>query len=311
MIRAKAENWPLSRYIRGVQRRFLAVGQWFAREIEITNGSCVYRFRCETVREFNRCLNVFSKEPGTVSWINSDVEPGQVFYDIGANIGVYTILAARRLSPNGRVYAFEPHVGNHASLLKNILLNGLQEVVTPCSFALHSEEGFSNFRYSSASPGVSDNQFATATARRNGTQAAQLTGLKFGTTIDGLLERGAIQYPHHVKIDVGGNEHLILRGMTQLLAHPKAPLTVQVELNQPHAEEIAELFKQHHYNLDERHYTRSSMRRINYSDSTKQETCNPIFRLTTEQARGSSSRRMFLSHPVTELKRQPRRLVVD
>jgi FkbM family methyltransferase len=311
MIRAKADNWHPSRYTRRLQRRLIAVGEWFAREIEITNGSCVYRFRCETVREFNRCLKVFSKEPGTVSWINSDVEPGQVFYDIGANIGVYTILAARRLSPNGRVYAFEPHVANHASLLKNILLNDLQEVVTPCSFALHSEEGFSNFRYNSTNPGVSDNQFAAAAIRFDNAQAAQLTELKFGTTIDCLLERGAIQYPHHVKIDADGNEHMILQGMTKLLAHPKAPLTVQVELNEPDAEATAELFMRYHYNLDERHYARSSMRRIINTGSTKQATCNAIFRLTNEEARGSDSRQMFLSKPVTELKREPRQLIED
>ena len=311
MIRSKTENWPPSRYIRRLQRRFIAAGRWFAREIEITNGSSVYRFRCETVREFNRCLKVFSKEPGTVSWINSDVQPGQIFYDIGANIGVYTILAARRLSPDGRVYAFEPHVGNHASLLKNILLNDLQEVVIPCSFALHSEEDFANFRYNSANPGVSDNQFAAAMPRKDNTQASLLTELKFGTTIDSLLERGVIQYPHHVKIDVDGNEYLILQGMTELLAHPKAPLTIQVELNEPHAEKIVELFKQQHYNLDERHYSRSSMRRINYTGSTKQATCNAIFRLANQATRGSSSRQIFLSKPVTVLKRQPRQLIED
>ena len=311
MIRAKAENWPPFRYTRQLQRRLIEFGQWFAREIEITNGPCVYRFRCETVREFNKCLKVFSKESGTVFWINSDVKPGQVFYDIGANIGIYTILAARRLSPNGRVYAFEPHVGNHASLLKHILLNDLQEVVTPCSFALHSEESLSNFSYNSTDRGVSDNQLDAATLRRDNTHAAQLTELKFGTTIDCLLERGAIQYPHHVKIDADGNEHLILQGMTKLLAHPKAPLTVQVELNEPHAEEIAELFKHYHYSLDERHYSRSSMRRINYAGRTKHATCNAIFRLTSEEARGSSSKQMFLSKPVTELKREPRQLIDD
>ncbi len=159
MIRSDAKSWPPHRYLRKFHRWLLRLRQPLVRDIEITDGSSAYRFRCETVREFNRCLKLFSKEPGTFAWIATEVKHGQVVYDIGANIGVYTILAARQAGPNGKVYAFEPHAANFTRLIDNVIRNNLQDVVVPCSVALDSEAGFSHFDYDSANAGTSNSQF--------------------------------------------------------------------------------------------------------------------------------------------------------
>ena len=157
MLHSDAKFWPPPYYIRKLNRRWLELRQRSARDVEIVDGSSSYRFRCETVREFNRCLKFFSKEPGTVKWINAEVKPGQTFYDIGANIGVYTILAARKTGPEGKVYSFEPHAANFARLVDNVIQNNLQDVVIPCGIALDAEEGFSHFNYDSVKPGVDGN----------------------------------------------------------------------------------------------------------------------------------------------------------
>jgi FkbM family methyltransferase len=60
-----------------------------------------------------------------------------VIYDVGANIGIYTIPAAKLVGATGRVYAFEPHSINFATLLLNIKANSLGAVVSGCNFALH------------------------------------------------------------------------------------------------------------------------------------------------------------------------------
>ena len=63
-------------------------------------------------RELSRMGGYRWKEPDTVEWINRYVKPGDVFYDIGANLGLYSILAAKLLQGRGKVYRFEPESQN-------------------------------------------------------------------------------------------------------------------------------------------------------------------------------------------------------
>ena len=114
MIRFKAASCPPPSYLRKFHRRLLALRQLLVRDIKIHDDASFYCFRCETVREFNHCLKIFSKEPGTHAWIRTGMKSGEVVYDIGANIGVFTVLAARDVAPGGKVYAFEPHAANFA-----------------------------------------------------------------------------------------------------------------------------------------------------------------------------------------------------
>jgi FkbM family methyltransferase len=277
MIRSDAKSWPPHRYLRKFHRWLLTLRQPLVRDIEITDGSTAYRFRCETVREFNRCLKLFSKEPGTFAWITTEVKRGQVVYDIGANIGVYTILAARQAGPNGKVYAFEPHAANFTRLIDNVIRNNLQDVVVPCSVALDAEAGFSHFNYDSASAGTSNSQFSADSGAAMQPHGSEIAELKYATTIDQLMESGRIASPHHIKIDVDGNEHRILQGMARLLGSSAAPLTIQVELNEPHTQEILAFLQARQYTLIEKHYTRSATRRMEQTGENQQEGCNAIF----------------------------------
>ena len=278
MIRSDVMSWPPHRYLRKFHRWLLTLRQPMVRDIEITVGTSAYRFRCETVREFNRCLKLFSKEPGTFAWITTEVKRGQVVYDIGANIGVYTILAARQAGPNGKVYAFEPHAANFTRLIDNVIRNNLQDAVIPCSVALDAEAGFSHFNYDSANAGTSNSQFSANSGAAMQPPGSEIAELKYATTIDQLMEAGRIASPHHIKIDVDGNEHRILQGMARLLGSSAAPLTIQVELNEPHTADITALLQAHRYALIERHYTRSAARRMEQTGENQTEGCNAIFR---------------------------------
>ena len=68
-------------------------------------------------------------EPLETRLFTSHIQNGHVVLDIGANIGYYTLLAARLVGPQGAVYAFEPDPDNFALLQKNIYQNGYQNVV--------------------------------------------------------------------------------------------------------------------------------------------------------------------------------------
>jgi FkbM family methyltransferase len=262
MMRSDVKSWPPKRSIRRLHRKILKFKEWLSKDIHIVDGQYNYRFHTETVREFNRYLKIFLKEPGTVEWISKYVQPGDVFYDIGANIGVFTIFAATRTGKNGKVYAFEPHGANFARLIDNITANNFQQTVFPCNFALHNKEGFFPFQYKSGHAGTSDSQLS------GDQNDILISELKFATTIDRLVESGEIQPPQHVKIDVDGNEILILEGMNRLLSGVDHPKTIQVEMNDPHKEQIMEFLQGHHYQLIQKHFTKSQSR-------VKEEGCDP------------------------------------
>lgn len=278
MIRLNATAWPPRRYLRKFHRRILELRQGLVRRIEILNGSHTYRFRCESVREFNRCLKLFSKEPGTLDWIMSELKPGQVFFDIGANIGTFTILAAGQVAPGGKVYAFEPHASNFARLIDNIIQNRIQDIVIPCSFALNNAEAYLPFNYKSLIAGTSKSHLAAASTTGRTLQGYQIAELKNVASIDQLLAIGLLDPPHHVKIDVDGGEFPILQGMAKLLESAQAPLTLQVELNQPHVEAILSFLQKYEFVLTKSHYTRSAARRMTAPDDDQNSGRNGIFK---------------------------------
>jgi hypothetical protein len=66
--------------------------------------------------------------------------------------------------------------------------------------------------------------------------------------------------------------------MARLLGSSAAPLTIQVELNEPHTEEILAFLQTHRYTLVKKHYTRSAARRMEQTGENQKEGCNAIFR---------------------------------
>ena len=277
MIRSDSKKWPPSKLIRKFHRVLLELKQRLVRRIEITNGSCGYRFRCESVREFNRCLKMFSKEPGTIEWITKEFRPGEIFYDVGANIGIFSIQAARRMGPNGKVYAFEPHSANFTRLVENISCNCLQTVVTPSNIPLHSQEGYAYFNYDSTAPGSSNSQLSSLLDEGDRCQPAVMAELKYATSIDRLIESGIILPAHHVKIDIDGKELDVLNGMIHFLKSMQRPRTVQVELNGHGNDEIYGLMQDLGYRLVDKHYSRSASRRLTQTGSEPESGCNAIF----------------------------------
>ena len=79
-------------------------------------------------------------EPETTAVFLSLITDGDVVVDLGAHVGYYTLLAARRVGPEGRVFAFEPHPDNFRLLVKNIESNFYSNVI-PVQKAVSNETG--------------------------------------------------------------------------------------------------------------------------------------------------------------------------
>jgi FkbM family methyltransferase len=280
-IVSDGRSWPPHRLVRRWRQFWFDRRDGLACEVEIREGKEAYRFRCLGMLELSRCMGLFTKESGTCEWIQGEVRSGEVFYDIGANIGLYTILAGTRVGPHGKVYCFEPHGPNFARLLDNIALNDLQDVVTPCSVALHDQPGFFSFNYVSSEAGSADSQLATTRRSAETDYRPEISELKYATSIDALISDGVLEPPHHVKLDVDGNELFILRGMTRLLRGAARPRSVQVEINQRHKDEIVPFMAKHGYELAHKHYTRSGLKRMARGEDPENYPYNAIFRPMT------------------------------
>jgi len=89
------------------------------------------KFFCPAYIPYWRAADFYIKEPNLIEYIRT--RPERVFWDIGANVGVYSIFAALR---GMRVYSFEPNPANYFLLSKNIVLNGLEDMITAYPFAV-------------------------------------------------------------------------------------------------------------------------------------------------------------------------------
>lgn len=262
----------------------LTEAQWdelrrqLVQHVEVSDARHAYRFRCETATELWRARSLLTKEEGTVQWIDQCVQPGDVFYDIGANVGLYTILAGKRVGAAGMVYAFEPHVGNVHSLLFNIGGNGLADRVKVLSSALHEREGYFDFNYCHPDRGTSMSQLGDlrdATGRPFDPVFAEL---KHATTIDQLLLAGVIRPANHVKIDVDGNELCVLKGMRNLVAGDQAPQSIQIEINTRHKQELFSFMQLAGFRTWHRHDTKVGLQAIRQGQDPESIGYNAVFR---------------------------------
>tara|TARA_B110000238_G_C16019667_1_gene392626 strand:+ start:14 stop:886 length:873 start_codon:yes stop_codon:yes gene_type:complete len=175
-----------------------------------------------------------SKEPETLKWIDDNGDDG-VFFDIGANVGTYSIYFAKT-KPNN-VYAFEPSFFNLSLLAKNINKNMVQDRVNIITNPLSNNKKFSDFNLTKIDEGGALSAFGV-NFDQDGNQLKEILSYKtLGFPLDFLLSEKIIQeVPKMIKIDVDGIEHLILLGAKETLKNPKCK-TVLIEVNEKFQEQ--------------------------------------------------------------------------
>ena len=144
-------------------------------------------------------------EKETMEYCKRALKPGMTFVDVGANIGLFTLVAARAVGPEGHVYAFEPDSGNADLLEKNVRQNGydnvkiIRKAVSDCS-------GSCTLFQSGFNPG--DHRTYNVSKSRKAVLIESISldeYFKFGTQID------------MIKIDIEGSEESALKGMQRIL----------------------------------------------------------------------------------------------
>lgn len=184
-----------------------------------------------------RAHSFHEEEPETIAWLDA-LGPEDVVWDVGANVGMYAVYAAK--FRGCRVFAFEPEAQNNALLIENIALNGVGSRCLPVNVPLsdHTGFGFLDVRY--ITKGGAYNHFADGhngerayappAAETDGRAGPVARQLLYGCNIDSLATDGCFAFPSHLKIDVDGLEADIIDGAVKTLADTRLR-SVLVEVN--------------------------------------------------------------------------------
>lgn len=163
-------------------------------------------------------------EPASVALVESILQRDNVFVDIGANVGLFTLAALNRLRGSGHIYCFEPHPEVFIRLQRNLALNTAEPWVTPFNFALGE----------TASTGILHNSMLEdARSSLVGYAGSSPGGLEVPVrTLDQTLPNQRVDL---VKIDAEGSELSILHGMRETLRN-NSNVKLLIEWNSAYAD---------------------------------------------------------------------------
>ena len=197
-------------------------------------------------------------------FLNAFLRPGDTFVDIGANLGLFSLIAAHLVGPKGRVHAFEPCAKTFDRLRANVDLNGFQNV-TLHSLALSDTaeqremvmavDGMDAWN-SLAKPYMGGNYTTETISTETWDTFAEANGLGTGVTL--------------MKIDVEGWEAPVLAGARKMLSKPDAPV-LQVEFTDEAAKAAGHSCHEVYRMLEEYGY-----RLYRYDPHQRQLTHDPI-----------------------------------
>lgn len=233
------------------------------------------RIKATTELERKKRARPCRYEPFTVEWLEACVRPDDQVYDLGANVGTFSLMAAaliaeggvpRKGTAGGTVFAFEPSYGSYARLCENILLNGLTATIVPVPLLVGSTSGLRVLAYRDTAPGASRHRL-----QEEGSAALQRTKFKPGhiaqkllsMSLDDLVETCDLPPPTLMKIDVDGGELDVLRGARKALSS-EAMRSVILEMEPGLVEPCMQLLKECGLELSDR-FTTGHGREFHYA----------------------------------------------
>lgn len=216
-----------------------------------------------------RVKTFFEKEPETIDWINNFEHKNLIFWDIGSNIGQYSIYCSIR-HKKSKVVSFEPSAGNLRVLSRNISKNNLTNKIKIFPIPLTKYQNkFFIFEESNFLEGTAHNNFSDKIINNlNKKMQYQI----YGTNINYLLNEKILDIPNYIKIDVDGIEYLILKGGAKFLKNKKIK-QILIELDESEIKKfdiIVKLLKKNNFIIskkkrnDKFHKTKKSKSVFNY-----------------------------------------------
>ncbi|MEW6077748.1 MAG: FkbM family methyltransferase [Thermodesulfobacteriota bacterium] len=157
-------------------------------------------------------------EPYETGLVVRFLKPGDVFLDIGANIGYYTVLAAAIAGNSGKVIAYEPDDENYRLLCENLCLNRALNVI-PVQAAVSDRDGSGHLFLSPDNKG--DHRLYDS---GDGRGSREIPVIHAGRHLRSITDR-----VNFIKIDTQGSEYRILNGLKDIILENRDHLTLMVE----------------------------------------------------------------------------------
>lgn len=210
-------------------------------------------------RLYWRSVEALQIEPETNKLLMS-IQKNEVFYDIGSNVGIYSLMAAQYSGIN--IVSFEMEPINCSIQHQNIHYNNLQDLITLIPVALSDKNSIRNVFFKDISPGDALHSLdmpspALDEERKNLTIASSL--LTF--SLDYLIDQFSLPKPDIIKLDVDGVELLILEGATKALSEAKK---IMVEVDEHNEVNIITYLSRQGFNHLEKYQSHSYLK-CNYN----------------------------------------------
>jgi FkbM family methyltransferase len=176
-----------------------------------------------------RARTLLTKEPETIEWIDTFQE-GEVFWDVGANVGMYSLYAAA--TREIKVLAFEPSASNYLLLNRNIEINRVEDFIQAFCIAFANESRIDVLNMQSSGFGAAMASFAEPEDFDGQQFVPSFRQTVIGYTIDDFLAQFDLPFPNHLKIDVDGAEGRIVAGAQRTLGDARLKsISIELEAN--------------------------------------------------------------------------------
>ncbi len=193
-----------------------------------------YRIACPNKVNYWRSKTYLSKEPDVIEWIET-FSADDIFYDVGANIGLYSIFAAKQGVK--KVVAFEPEALNFALLNQNIFLNHEQDRIVSLNIGLSNDNKLDYLFIPNFEAGHSQNNIGKSMdMNRNEINFEHKQGV-ISYSLDQFLDKFPTYFPTRIKIDVDGFEHIIIQGALTTLKNLRVK-SLMIEINEELKEDL-------------------------------------------------------------------------
>lgn len=192
-----------------------------------------------------RANTLFTEEKMIIEWLNS-FKKDDIFYDVGANVGIYSIYAAKL--KNIKVYSFEPEINNIQTLYSNIYKNSLFDNCTIIPIAADNEIKVKPFHIREFTKGGALN----TVGRDPFYESQNANYFKSNTlcsTMDSIIETYKLIKPTKIKIDVDTNELRVIEGLVNTLCLDTLDeIYIELDFNQLEHQKVEKILN--HYNFE-------------------------------------------------------------